>query len=316
MYDCLIVGGGIAGLQAAIQLGRYRHKVLVVDKGIGRSTWCRSYHNILGWPDGISGPELRRLGRQQAEKLGVEFRQDEVIAAAKNGKDVEAACASGGSIRGKTLLVASGVTDRFPPIPGLMPCLGLSVYVCPDCDGYETRNRRTIVLGSGPVGANMALTLKHWTDKLVYVNHERAVVGSELLDRLQREGIEYFEEEIESVVAPGHGPDGAFGGVRLRSGGLVSGERGFIAFGGNEVHSDWTRALGLERLDNWHIVTDPRTKQTNVPGIWAAGDIGVHAEQVTVAMGEGALSAIWIHKELQQRLEAAEQGHGPRLVKA
>ena len=72
-YDSMIVGGGIAGLQAAIQLGRYEHRVLVIDAGYGRSTLCKSYHNLLGWPDGVSGEELRRLGRLQAEKLGVTF---------------------------------------------------------------------------------------------------------------------------------------------------------------------------------------------------------------------------------------------------
>src|SRR3954449_8067559 len=84
-FDCIIIGGGIAGLQASIQLGRYMHKVLVIDSGYGRSTLCRSYHNILGWPDGISGEELRRLGRQQAEKLGVAFVQDEVVQAVAKG---------------------------------------------------------------------------------------------------------------------------------------------------------------------------------------------------------------------------------------
>ncbi len=72
-YDCVIIGGGIAGLQAAIQLGRYRHHVLVIDAGVGRSTLCRSYHNLLGYPDGVSGEHLRTVGRKQAEGLGVQF---------------------------------------------------------------------------------------------------------------------------------------------------------------------------------------------------------------------------------------------------
>src|SRR5690625_4963126 len=82
-YDSIIVGGGIAGLQAAIQLGRYNHRVLVIDKGEGRSTLCRNYHNLLGWPEGISGQELRHLGRVHASRLGVEFLEGEVLEARK-----------------------------------------------------------------------------------------------------------------------------------------------------------------------------------------------------------------------------------------
>ncbi|CAG7650399.1 NADH dehydrogenase [Paenibacillus solanacearum] len=295
MYDCIIVGGGIAGLQASIQLGRYGHRVLVVDKGRGRSTLCRSYHNILGWPEGVSGPELRRLGQMQAGRHGVEFRTDEVIAAAKREDGFEVAFAGGGVQPARTLLAATGIMDRFPPLPGLEACLGGTVYVCPDCDGYEVSGRQTIVLGSGEPGAGMALTLRHWTDRIVYINHERKAIGSGRLDKLKECGIVYEEAAIAEVLAES---GGSLLGVRLADGRVIEGERGFIAFGGNAVHSDWLAALGVERLENKHIVTDPRSKQTSVPGVWAAGDVGIHSEQATIAMGEGAQAAIWIHKSL------------------
>lgn len=302
MYDCIIVGGGIAGLQAAIQLGRYRHQVLVVDKGQGRSTLCRSYHNVLGWPDGVAGSELRRLGRQQAQRLGVSFRQDEAVAAAKFGDDVEVSLADGGgSVKGRTLLIATGITDRYPPLPGLEETLGISVYVCPDCDGYEVSGKRTIVMGAGDAGAEMALTLRYWTDRMIYVNHERTAIGTDKLDKLHEEGIDVEEAAIVQVLSGPDGEEGTFGGVRLADGRIQEGERGFIAFGGNKVHTEWAVSLGLERLENKHILTDPRTKMTRVPGVWAAGDVGVHSEQLTIAMGEGAQAAIWMHKELMKR---------------
>ncbi|WP_159882509.1 NAD(P)/FAD-dependent oxidoreductase [Paenibacillus puerhi] len=319
MYDCLIVGGGFAGLQAAIQLGRYRYSVLVVDKGYGRSTLCGSYRNIIGWPQGVSGQELRRLGRMQAESYGVHFRQDEVVAAARHEEGFELALrSSGGSLRGRTLLIATGISDRYPSLPGLEDKLGYSVFVCPDCDGYETVGKRTAVLGSGVPGARMALTLRHWCDDLVYINHERHAVGSDELERLHREGIDYIEMEIVQILegtdqGPNKEEKGApqgdeerpapapFGGVLLKDGRRIQADRGFIAFGGNEVHSEWARKLGIERMENRHIVTDPRTKMTHVPGVWAAGDIGVHAEQSVIAMGEGAQAAIWMHKELSKQ---------------
>ncbi|SDC03809.1 Thioredoxin reductase [Paenibacillus sp. UNCCL117] len=328
MYDCLIVGGGFAGLQAAIQLGRYRYSVLVVDKGRGRSTLCGNYRNIIGWPDGVSGDRLRSLGRAQAESYGVHFIQDEVIGAARHGEGFELALgSSGGSCRGRTLLIATGISDRYPAIPRLEEKLGHSVFVCPDCDGYETAGKRTLVLGSGTAGAGMALTLRHWCEDLVYVNHERQAIGSAQLDELQAQGIAYIEMEIAEVLdgseerlaaAEAHGGAGeqgesserdgkvlpvasSFGGVLLKDGTVLRGSRGFIAFGGNQVHSDWAVHLGVERMENRHIVTDPRTKRTHVPGVWAAGDIGVHAEQSVIAMGEGAQAAIWMHKELSRR---------------
>lgn len=310
-YDTVIVGGGFAGLQAAIQLGRYAHDVLVLDSGGGRSSLCRSYHNILGYPGGVPGETLRRTGREQAEALGVRFAEGRastirweddregfvVVYEVGEGSREQFAAA-------RTVLVATGVSDRFPDVPGLVPCLGLTVYVCPDCDGYEVRGKRTIVLGAGDSGASMALTLTYWTERLLYVNHERKPVSAELDERLREQGIERVDEAIAEVLLQGAPEQGQFSGVRLENGRRIEGERGFIAFGGNAVHSGLVRELGVECLENRHIVTDPRSKATNVPGIWAAGDIGVHAEQVTVALGEGSLAAIWIHKALMAKAKA------------
>jgi len=304
-YDSIIVGGGIAGLQAAIQLGRYEHQVLVIDAGYGRSTLCRSYHNILGWPDGISGEELRQIGRQQAEKLGVQFFPDEVVhavAKGKPGEGFELWGKSGKGFEAKTVLLATGLIDRMPEISGLKPCLGLTVYVCPDCDAYEIKGLRTLVMGSGAAGANMALTISPRTQELTYINHELRPVQKEILSELQQKGIVYIAEEIEEVIA---GSNGSFHGVRLMSGKKIEADRGFIAFGGNEVKSDLARQLGAERMENRHIVTDPRSKMTSVPFVWAAGDVGVHAEQVTIAMGEGAQAAIWMNKALLMMKEEA-----------
>lgn len=302
-WDCLVVGGGIAGLQAAIQLGRYEHRVLVVDAGHGRSSLCRQFHNVLGWPDGISGMELRRLGRMQAESYGVEFINDEIVQAASGELNSASSTPagfklsgkSGASYEGKLLLLATGVMDRFPDLPGLKPCLGLTIYVCPDCDGYEIKNKPTIVLGAGDVGAEMALTLSVWTNRLIYVNHERKPVKLKTLSRLEQHGIDYYSEEVKEIIAQG---DGQFQGVKLRDERALKAERGFIAFGGNEVRSDLAKQLGVERLENLHVRTDSRSKMTNVSNVWAAGDVGVHAEQLTIAMGEGSQAAIWMHKAL------------------
>lgn len=115
LYDCIIVGGGIAGLQGAIQLGRYQHSTLVIDAQGGRSSICRSYHNLLGWPEGISGEELRAIGKKQAENLGIHFTHDEVISAEKTEKGFLLQTIGGGTYESATLLLTTGVKDRIPP---------------------------------------------------------------------------------------------------------------------------------------------------------------------------------------------------------
>ncbi|MFZ3588740.1 NAD(P)/FAD-dependent oxidoreductase [Bacillus sp. DJP31] len=298
-FQCIIVGGGIAGLQAAIQLGRYQHQVAVIDKGYGRSTLCRCYHNVLGWPDGIDGNKLRNLGREHAEKYGVTFLKDEIVTARKTSKGLLLKGSSAFQYECQYLLMATGVSDRIPiQIPNLKECLGLTIYLCPDCDGYEVMNRRVIVLGSGDVGANMALTLTHWTTEIIYINHETIEINEDLNQQLKKKDIKVFTEEVEKVLIDSLSN---FTGVTLTTGQEISGDRGFLAFGGTKINTDLLRQLGVERLENHHIMADPRSKETNVPNVWVAGDIVAHSEQLTIAMGEGSQAAIWMHKRILQQ---------------
>jgi thioredoxin reductase (NADPH) len=293
-YDCIIVGGGFAGLQAAIQLGRYRHNVAVIDAAEGRSTLCRSYHNLIGFPNGVSGAELLESGKKQAEQLGIRFIKAVVARAACEGEGLLLHTSDELSFRCKRLLIATGVKDRLPNFPNLVPCLGISAYICPDCDGYEVADKQTLVLGAGNAGANMALTLTHWTKDLIYVNHERSPIDHDLRNLLADKGIQYIEQSIRTV----HAEQAQFEGVILEDGSSLACGRCFVAFGGNEVRSGLAKQLGVELIDNKHIVVDPRTKLTSAKHVWAAGDVTAHSEMVTIAMGDGSQAAIWIHKSL------------------
>ncbi len=200
-FDCIIIGGGIAGLQASIQLGRYMHKVLVIDSGDGRSTLCRSYHNILGYPDGVSGQHLRETGRQQAEQLGVQFLNGKAESISKMEAGFQVTITNGDTFTSERLLLATGVMDRIPDFPELRPCLGISVYVCPDCDGYEVKDKQTIVIGAGKTGVEMAMTLSYWTKELIYINHEQKVVEEKEKQLMRELQIEYIEKPIKQVLA-------------------------------------------------------------------------------------------------------------------
>ncbi len=300
-FDCIIIGGGFAGLQAAIQLGRYNHTILVIDSNHGRSTICKSYHNILGYPDGVSGGTLRSLGKLQAESYGVQFIEDEVTDAENTTNNFILHGKSGETYEGKKLLLATGVMDRIPDISNIMPCLGLTIYVCPDCDGYEVKDKRVVLLGSGSTGANLALTLSYWTKQIVYINHDGRDLDEELKSNIQQKGITYIKQEIDSVITGAKAHD--FKGVKLKDGTTIEGDRGFIGFGGNKVKTDLAQKLGVERLENKHINVNPRTKETNIANIWAAGDILAHSEQVTIAMGDGSQAAIWIHKRILSEMK-------------
>jgi thioredoxin reductase (NADPH) len=293
-YDCLIIGGGIAGLQAAIQLGRYKHRVLVIDAGGGRSAICKSYHNILGYPDGVSGQTLRDIGKKQAEDLGVHFVNGKAVSAEKTDENFIITLESGETYQSGRLLLATGVMDRIPPIPGIMPCLGVSIYVCPDCDGYEVLNKKTIVIGSGNAGANKALMIAYWSTDIILINHGEEMPDEQLQKQLLRKGIKLIEEEISEVLAD----DDAFQGVLLKNGERLQAEKAFLGFGGTAIHSGLAQQLGAERLENKHITVDQRTKMTTVSNVWAIGDVIAHSEQVTIAMGDGSQAAIWIHKSL------------------
>lgn len=297
VQDCIIVGGGIAGLQAAIQLGRYDvHRILVLDAERGRSVLCRNYRNILGFPDGISGPELRKRGRRQAESLGVLFKTAEVVKAERAEEAFKLTDQAGNTYITRTLLLATGITDRIPGIAGMADVLGSTVYICPDCDGHEIQDRDTVLMGAGDAGADMAMVLAERARSLVYINHEATRVTEDRMAKLRAAGIRYETGVISEIVAK---QGDRIDAVILEDGRSFAAERGFIAFGGNRVHSELAGQLGVELSGNRHVVTDPRSKKTNVEGVFAAGDLGIHAEQVTVAMGEGSLAAIWIHKALR-----------------
>ncbi|MFF2457158.1 NAD(P)/FAD-dependent oxidoreductase [Peribacillus simplex] len=293
--DCIIIGGGIAGIQAAIQLGRYKHDIIVIDSAQGRSSIAKAYHNILGWPDGVSGKQLRMLGRQHAEKFGVEFlddtvkslekKQDKFFIRTKNDMDYEA----------KMIFLGTGITDNIPPIKNIYPTLGTSTYICPDCDGYEIMDKQTVVIGGGNAGAGMALTLLYWSKDIIYVNHSKTKIDDEYREKLKKNQIPVIEEEVCEVHVNAKQQLTA---IQLASGKIIEAEKAFTAFKGNKLNNELALQLGVQVNENNHVVIHPRTKETNIKGVWAGGDLVAHSEQVTISMGDGTQAAIWIHKRL------------------
>ncbi|MGG0384079.1 NAD(P)/FAD-dependent oxidoreductase [Priestia filamentosa] len=293
VYDCIIVGGGIAGLQAAIQLGRYRYKILVLDTSEGRSTLCKGYHNLLGWPQGVSGETLRKLGRKQALSYGVAFEEEKAVSVVK--KQIFEVHTEQNTFGGKTLLLATGLRDHFPLISSLKACLGKSIYVCPDCDGYEIIGKKTAVLGAGKVGASLSLELAYFDQPITYINH-----GEELDLEMQKTLHEHNISILSGSVASIEEENGIIKSALLKSGEKIEMERAFLAFGGNKIHNELALMLGVEHEKKGHVIVDPRTKETNIENVWAIGDLVAHSQQVAIALGDGVQAAIWIHKRLKK----------------
>jgi len=233
--DCIIIGGGIAGIQAAIQLGRYKHDIIVIDSAQGRSSIAKAYHNILGWPDGVSGKQLRTLGRQHAEKFGVEFTDDTVISLEKKQDKFFIQTKNDREYQAKMIFLGTGITDNIPPIKNIYSTLGTSTYICPDCDGYEIMDKQTVVLGGGNTGAGMALTLLYWSKDIIYVNHLKSKIDDEYRDKLTANHIPVIEEEVCEV----HVDDNQeLTGIELVSGKIIRAEKAFTAFKGNKLNND------------------------------------------------------------------------------
>ena len=125
--------------------------------------------------------------------MSIENQENNFVCTIKDGKEIV----------GKRLLLATGIMDRLPSFPEIYPCLGVSVFVCPDCDGYEVKNEKTVVIGSGDVGANMALTLSYWTNEIMYINHEKREVSEQNQIELRSKNIIYHEEIIDKFMAKG-----------------------------------------------------------------------------------------------------------------
>jgi thioredoxin reductase (NADPH) len=293
--DCIIIGGGIAGIQAAIQLGRYKHDTIVIDSAQGRSSIAKAYHNILGWPDGVSGKQLRTLGRQHAEKFGVEFMDDTVTSLEKKQDKFFIQTKNDREYQAKMIFLGTGITDNIPPIKNIYSTLGTSTYICPDCDGYEIMDKQTVVLGGGNTGAGMALTLLYWSKDIIYVNHLKSKIDDEYRDKLTANHIPVIEEEVCEVHVDANQE---LTGIELVSGKIIRAEKAFTAFKGNKLNNGLALQLGVQVNENNHVVVHPRTKETNIKGVWAGGDLVAHSEQVTISMGDGTQSAIWIHKRL------------------
>jgi len=292
-YDVSVVGAGPAGLCAALWLARYLHRVVLVDSGDPRNWETRGINGYLGH-QGIRSPELRALGRAECEKFGVDFVNGIVDTAIDEPGELFAIQLRGGTtIKARRILLAIGIKDYWPDIPGLERCYGETVHVCPDCDGYETRDRKTVVVGTGRKAVGMALALTTWTGQIVIcTNGEKAELSEILLDKIKALNIPVLEAPIKSVVSQ----SGEITGIEIEGGMSLDCERLYFAIGQYPA-DDLGAQLGCKRDDLGRLVIDDRN-HTSVKNVYAAGDIAPGPQLAIGAAASGAVAAIAIHASL------------------
>jgi thioredoxin reductase len=292
MFDVVVVGGGPAGLSAALMLGRCRRTVLVCDSGRPRNARSQGLHGYLT-RDGVTPGEFTALGRAELERYGVAFVSIEVLAATGEAGRFRITFSDGRQEAGRFLLLATGVTDELPAVPGLDACYGRSVFHCPYCDGWEWRDRRLGALGSGRSGSGLALSLKAWSaDVLLCTNGGR--LESQLRERLERNQIRLRVEPIDWLDHE----QGLMTSIMFRSGKPEPRDALFFS-SGQHPQCDLAVTLGCG-FNRRGTVNTGTLSNTNVPGVFVAGDLSRDAQFVVVAAAEGVKAAMAINRALQR----------------
>ncbi|WP_063022625.1 NAD(P)/FAD-dependent oxidoreductase [Nocardia niwae] len=294
-YDVVIVGGGAAGLSAALVLARARRRVAVVRGGAPRNAPAEHMHGFLS-RDGMPPADLLASGVAEATSYGAEMIDDVVVGAERTGEsDHTLRLGGGAALRARRVLVATGLRDELPELPGVRERWGRDVLHCPYCHGYEVRDQPIGVLGGAEPGAlaravHLALLLPQWSDDVVFFSNTMTVSGGDRA-HLDARGVRLVEGEVARFVV-----DDRLRGVELADGRAVPRSAMFVAptFRAND---DVLVALGCA-FDAGGWVTTDATGRTSVPGVWAAGNVSNPAAQVISAAGAGSTAAIAINGDL------------------
>lgn len=303
-YDCIVVGGGPGGLSAALMLGRCRRRVLVCDAGAGRNRRAHGVHGLLS-RDGTPPAELLRLARADLlPYTTVELRAAEVTDATRAPHGFEVRCADGTVLRARKLLLATGVVDEVPAIPGLEELYGRSVHHCPYCDAWEWRDQPMAIYGRGDGAAGLALTLTGWSDDLLLCSDGALACSDALRARLDALGIPIREDPVLRL----EGRSGRLARVVFAAGPPAERRALFFATGQRQA-SDLPRRLGCRFTERGAVDTGT-CEATTVPGLYVCGDASREAQFVAVAAAEGAEAGMAISKALLEEELAARLAAG------
>jgi thioredoxin reductase len=294
-FDAVVVGGSFAGLAAALQLARARRRVLVVDAGRPRNRFAHASHGFLG-QDGRAPAAIVTTGR--AEVLAyptAAFRTDEVTHADNDGDAFALDLASGVTVRARRVVLATGVVDELPEIPGLGERWGATVLHCPYCHGYEVADGRLGVLATSERSLHLALLLPDWSADVTLFTNGAVAPDVAQRDALSARGVLVDERPVEALV--GDAP--ALAGIRLQGGVIVPLDALFTGFR-TRVAGPIAEQLGCAFDDGpvGQIIRTDERKETSVPGVFAAGDAARSFANATLAAADGVIAGMGAHQSL------------------
>lgn len=300
-FDCLVIGGGPAGLTGAIYLGRFRRRVTVIDKGWSRAEWITLSHNLPGFAHGIAGPAYLEAMRSQARLYGADLRQGTIEAVRQMDGGGFIATIDGVELSARTVLLATGVTENKPPLAHLADAVkrGL-IRTCPICDGYEAIGRRVAVLGKGEHAAAEALFLRTYSDQITLL---LPAYGADALSEETQRSLKAAAVVVTHVTV---------GAVSLDDDGVVVLEvddgkihRFDVVYSAFGTTSQSQLAAALQaRVDPAGRLFVSEHQQTSIDGLYAAGDLVRGLNQICVANGEAAIAATAIHNQLPRSFAA------------
>ena len=288
--DIAVVGGGAAGLSAALVLARARRRVMVIDASSPRNGPAAHMQGFLS-RDGLPPSELLALGREEIRAYGGLLCEGTVGRIVNTGAGFDVELSDGNALSARRLLLATGLRDDLPDIPGLQERWARDVLHCPYCHGYEVRDRKLGVLGGSPAAVRYAQIVRQWSEDVVYLTPRETLVPSERI-QLAARGIAIAEGNAQRVLVD----DDQLTGVELDGGRTIACEALFVPprF---VPHNELLVGLGCE-LDPVGWPTTDDTGLTTVPGVWVAGNLSDPRAQVITAAGEGSAAAIAINADL------------------
>ena len=292
--DCVVIGGGPAGLTAAIYLARFHLNALVVDGGKGRAAMIPCTRNHAGYPDGISGAKLIELMREQAQKYGAKIIDGTVSRLERKEDGLFEAEWGSGPVQSRSVLLATGVTNRRPPMDETLHDEALArgqIRYCPICDGYEVTDKKVGVLGSGHHGVAEAVFLRGYTADVTLIAPHKAMQVSSV-DRLALE-----QAGIETVDGPAEAVAIAADSITVDTAdGHFTFDSVYPALG-SDVHCQLATMVGARLGDDGCVGVDSHMR-TSVEGVYAAGDLVIGLDQISSAMGQGGIAATTIRNDL------------------
>jgi thioredoxin reductase len=287
-YDIAIIGGGPAGLSAALVLGRARRRVVVIDAGSPRNAPAAHMQGFLS-RDGTPPTDLLRAARAEILGYGVEVLEDQVVHAAAG---FELGLARGPVLRARRVLLATGAMDELPEVENARERWGRDLLHCPYCHGWEVRDQPLGVLATGPGSVQHAHLLRQWTDDLILFTNTSTVTAEERATLAAR-GIAVVDGAVERLVVA----DNRLRAVQLTDGRTVPRDAVFVRPSLSARADGLAAALGCDVLADGLVATDADGR-TSVPGVWAAGNATNPRAQVITAAGEGSAVAIAMNNEL------------------